>query len=164
MYLSQLAQALVDSINTSPPENWGGSTGSGLVVPTHLEAKFALDPWTQSTASELDIFVIPGFIEYDFTTRRKPPAPPSRKKYVTVAISARIGATTDTPTYDITTEAEGIQLTDIKEDLDEYVLKTVLTVGSEKAYVTSMDVEPANELQFKDSFYVTISIVEYVSC
>jgi hypothetical protein len=163
MFLAEIAQALVEAINASSPENWGGS-GSGLVVPDDLTAKFALDPWRDSRSSLLDIFVIPGFIEYDFSNRRSPPTAPRRSKFVTIAVSARIIAEAATPVYDITTETEAVKLIDLKEDLDEFVAKTQLGTGTDVAKVVSMDTEPANELELQDSFFVSVSVVEYVTC
>ena len=163
MYLTEIAKALVLSINSSSPENWGGSTGSGLVVPTDVTAKFALDPFSESGNSILDIYVIPGYIEYDRVGVRKRKLT-ADKKFVTVAIAAKIRAAGTSgdpvPTYDVTTESEAIKLVDLKEDLDFFLNNLQITGAS----LRDFDTEPIDELEMKDSFFIVTSVLGYDTC
>lgn len=160
MYLTQLANTIVTSINSSPPEKWGGSTGTGLVVPTDVTAKFALDPFSDSNSSILDIYVIPGYIEFRRSQVRSKTGPIPTRKYVTVAIAAKIVSENNTPVYDVTTEAKAIALVDLKEDLD-YFLNTLPVTD---ATLADVETEPPDELEMKDSFFIVTTVLGYDTC
>lgn len=159
MYLTQLAKTIATSINSSPPENWGGSTGTGLVVGTDVTAKFAFDPFSNSGTSILDIYVIPTYIEYNRIGVRQVKLT-TDKKFVTVAIAAKIRASGVVPVYDVTTESEAIKLIDLKEDLDVFL--NSLTIPGAK--LTDFDTEPPDELELKDSFFIVTSVLGYATC
>lgn len=159
MYLTSLAKTIVTSINSSAPENWGGSTGTGLVVPTDVTAKFALDPFSDSSSSILDIYVIPTYIEFNRNGVRKTKLT-NDKKFVTVAIAAKIRAEGTVPVYDVTTESEAIKLIDLKEDLDYFLNNLVIA----DAKLTDYDTEPPDELEMKDSFFIVTSVLGYAAC
>lgn len=162
MYLSEIALTIVNNLNTSTPENWGGS-GSGLVVPTDLTAKFALDPFRESGNTELDIFVIPGYIEYNFNQVRKVKRTFDRK-FVTVALVARVTAESNigdpVPVYDVTTQTEAIKLIDLKEDLDYFLSRMIIP----DILLKDMETEPIDELEMKDSFFIVTTVLGYDSC
>lgn len=159
MYLTQLAEALVVAINSSSPESWGGSTGTGLVVPTDVTAKFALDPFSDAKESNLDIYVIPGYIQFNRTSVRKTKHNNDRK-FITVAVAAKVVAENNTPVYDVTTKASAIKLIDLKEDLDTFINNYSIP----GAALQDVESEPFDELEMKDSFYIVTSVYGYDTC
>lgn len=156
MYLTDLAKAIVHALNSSSPESW--KTG-GYSVPTDVEAKFALDPFTDSMDKQPNIFVIPYYIEYDLTGVRKSKLT-SDRKFVTVVLGMQIKPKDLTPSYDITTIEEATKIIDLKEDLDNFLSKLVIP----GAKLRDMEVEPLDELKIQDSYYIAPTVLGYDSC
>ena len=155
MYLTQIAKEIVAGINAAPSTTW--KTG-GYSVPDDLQATFAFDPFSNSGKPGLNIYVIPYYIEYNFTNVRKTKHTNNRK-YITVALALKV-ITTAAPENDVVTEAEGTKILDLKEDLDNF-LSTFEIPG---ATLKDMEAEPLDDLKIQDSYFIAATVLGYDSC
>ena len=154
MYLSKLARTIATNLNTQPSSSW---KTDGYSIPTTTQAKFALDPFRQELPG-VNVFVIPDFIEYNLETRRT--NSPPRRKYVTVALIARVSAEDGTPDYDVTTQASAQKLIDFKEDIDNILVNMKI----DGRLPLEMEVEPIDSLKIQEAYFVTTTMLGYNIC
>jgi hypothetical protein len=162
VYLSELAVAIRNAIRDSEDSSWGGYNSTGYVVGTEvgeIPVRFSLDPLTDSGIDSPAIYVIPGFCEYSLSNKRASYQPVMALKFITIAVAVKI-TTDDNTVYDVTSEPEAIKLLDLKEDLDNFILGLAIPGAS----LEEIEVEPPNEVQLKDSYYLAISLCGYRTC
>lgn len=164
-YLTEICDSIIAGLNGSDSSNWGGPEDpqTGYIVGSgqNLTAKFALDPFSDATdKSGLNIFVTPGYAEFSFENKRAGPLHSRPLKYVTVTLSVPVDGATGTPEYDVTTEEEGKKLSWLKEELDNFLVKLVIT-GAE---LQAAESEPFDELEMKSKFFIAPIVLGYRAC
>lgn len=162
MFLTQIAKTLVTKLNESDSSNWVVPEGEGYVVGTDadIQAVFALDPFQKASGEIPRIFVIPSYIEYNFEQVRKVKLNPNLK-YVVVALTVKVRSDDDTPTYDVTSESESVRLVDLKENLDNFLANPTLIPG---ITLRSIETEPLDEIEVKDSYFIVTTVLAYAAC
>ncbi len=160
MYLTEIAEAIVSAINTSPPEKWGG----GLVLPDDLPVLVEdLDPQTTTDNTEAGIYVIPMYSEYDLGKSREigrgaKLAPIPTIRYLTVAICVPFSHKFEkNEATGVTPKAEWSVLSNLREDIEEFLLTTSIS----GLKVVSIESSPADEVALDSRLYLVPIIVGY---
>lgn len=164
MFLTELAELIKDSILAAPPEKWVGPSGvDSLIIGTQVPVRLALDPLTATKDPQPALFVIPGYCQYTNAGERKNQGIRfSRLKIITLAFCFRM-MEMDAGGFDVTSWEEGRKLLDLKEILDEFMLKLDLS-ASKVSISDSIETDPPEEINLDNRYFLATTVIGYDSC
>jgi len=160
MYLAEIAASIVEAIESSLPENWGG----GLVLPDDLPVLVdELDPLSNTDNTDAGVYVIPGFNEFDLsnvrtTGRNLPTIQVATTRYVTVAICVPFNHLFDAiSVHSVTPKAEWSLISNLREDLENFLLRTSI----EGLKLVSIESQLPDEVALDNRLYMVPITVGY---
>lgn len=168
MYLTKLADLLVEAINTSSPGNWVG----GIVLPVDLPAIAGFDPFTATDTLDPGVFIVPGYNEFDLSqsrrtdvidletgTRQRTSISPIKRVSVIIckAFEAKLELSSRGDASEIT---ELSLLSNLREDLETFLIHCSISG------VKLVDIEPLppDELAFDNRIYLAATNLGFKTC
>ena len=161
MYLTEIAEAIENALNTSPPEKWTG----GLVVPTDMPVTVGFDPFSESDNLDPAIYILAGFNEYDLSKSRKIPTGKTgvtRTRRLTVIICTPFKALLEInhSDKDVSHKSEWTLLSNLREDLENFLVHLSIS-GVE---LLEIEPQPADEMALDNRIFLAPTTLSYRSC
>jgi hypothetical protein len=166
MYLSNIADKLAEAINTSSPGNWEG----GIVLPSVTYPVItSLDPSVSLRTEEgRGVYIIPAYNEYDLSRVRKAGKRQGKVavgqntiKRIILGISSTFENVVDTNSMnDVAPKSEWSLLTNLREDLEKFVINTELD-GYE---LIDIEPEPLDEDSMDNRIFLAMTVLGYKAC
>lgn len=159
MYLSDIADKIVEGIQASAPVSWPG----GIVLP-HVDfpVKNTLDPSADITQGEgKGIYIIPAYNEYDLTSKRQRGTGVSTIKRIVLCICSPFESGLEVNSGpDVAAKSEWSLLTNLREDLERFIINQTIS-GIE---LREIDPEPPDEEALNARIYLTSTVLGYRTC
>lgn len=161
MYLTEIAEAIRDAIQASPPGDWGG----GLVVPDDIPVFFGLDPFSESNSVDTGIYVIPGYNEYDLSNSRQTGLDRTGVRKInrlSVIICKPFDAVIDINDIvtDVSQVSEWSLLSNLREDLENFLVHLIIP----GLKLVEIEPEPPDEVAMDNRLYFAPTALGYHSC
>lgn len=159
MKLSAIVDLIVTTLNTSPPEKW-----TGLKVGSDVMAVPAIDPIDSFSSTKLQLYILPEMVQYDLdeSARRENVKILAKAKYVSIVTVKKL--VTEETTGDITTWAEGKQILDLKEEVDDFLVR--YNWSSSGLKVVDIESGPPDEVQLEGRRFLSLTQIgfEVIEC
>ena len=168
MYLTELAELLVEAISDSLPGNWAG----GIELPTDLPVIAGFDPFTATDTLDPGVFIVPGYNEFDLAqsrrtdvidletgTRQRTLVKPIKRVSVVICKAFETKLTLSSKN-DVTEYDEMVLLSNHREDLEIFLIHISIPG------VKLVDIEPLppDELAFDNRIYLAATNLGFTTC
>ena len=161
MRLANLAKQISDYLNESPLATWSDLSVGTAVTPEvddrYVVAAPRLDPSTTFESGKRGLHIIPVMVGYNrnLSRGRKQIVQLDRSKTISICLSIPF-STPDTEGIDVGSWSAVEKVLNLREEIDEYVLGKDWDLG-----VREIVAEPAQEIQLKQSWFLSITEIEF---
>lgn len=161
MYLTEIAADIVEAINASSPESWPG----GLVLPSDLRVTDALDPFNNEESAEPGVYVIPSSNEFDLSNSRGSRSGQilgiARIRRIIIAVCVPLKSKLRTSqSFDIASKTEWSVLSNLREDLENFVL----TMSLPGIKLVDIESAPPDEAALDARLFLAATVFGFAAC
>lgn len=161
MRLASLAEEISDHLNESPLATWSDLTVGTRVTPEvedrYVVAAPRLDPSTTFESGKRGLHIIPVMVGYNRTMSKGRQQLVQLDRSQTISICLSIPFTTpDTEGIDVGSWSAVEKVLNLREEIDEYVLS-----NNWGLQIKDIIAEPAQQIQLKQSWFLSITEIEF---
>lgn len=154
--LTDMAEAIATSLNSAPAGTWSNHT-VGSDSSDYVEAKTVLDPVHMFEKEQKGLYIVPVVAQYSrqASLGRQKIISLAKQPFIAICLSTRVQEP-DFTGLDIASWEEVKKVLDLREEVDEYILKQDwgITIGE-------ITTEPPQEIPLQRRWILSVTEIEF---